>query len=629
MTSRRPLPPPAAPRSGTSRRRRGSHGARVAGRRVKLLRGCLLIALVALVLRLVDLQVVDAGHYQADANNELVQRIVIPALRGGIYDRNGAVLSLSVPLEQVLADDAQIAPKEVATEARALAALLQVPEGTLAAELSRRGPGSGDVVLAPSVSLPVSQRIAENAYPGITIEATSQRTAPNGSLGASVLGFLDYQGHGAAGLEYQENRLLAGRQGVDQVLKSPNGLALPQSSPVELVAPVAGRGLELTLDTPLQYAAERALGEEILSSHAMSGVAIVMDTRTGDVLAEANLVNQTLGRSTGVLSAPASLTSSHPIVPGVGEAMNDLALTQTYEPGSVFKLVTFAAALANGVITPTTPFTIPDQISFDGYTFHDAENHGLIRLSATQILAQSSNLGTFQIASRLGESALLNQVHALGFGAPTGLGLGESQGLLINADKWEPTDMVSLAIGQVDAATAQQVLDAYNTVANGGVFVAPRLVRATVGANGTLVEAPPAAEHRVLSYATAQQLTTMLEQVVLAGTGTNAVVPGYSVAGKTGTAQIPNPNSSGYLPGDYSATFVGYAPAQNPVLSAIVILNRPTPLYFGGQVAAPVFSTIMSYALHRYGIPTTAGAPTVISQVAPVAEDVTGAGVVR
>ena len=293
----------------------------------------------------------------------------------------------------------------------------------------------------------------------------------------------------------------------------------------------------------------------------------------------------------------------------------------------MFKLVTFAGALEAKAIQPTKVFTVPDHFTLDGHLFHDAETHPVLKMNATDILAQSSNVGTSQIARLLGEAGLLAETQNLGFGEYTGIHFpGESAGLTINAQTWSPTDYVSMAIGQVDAVTPQQVLDAYNAVANNGVFVTPSLVRGIVDASGSVTSAPGASSRRVMSAETASTLTAMLRQVVLVGTGTNAVVPGYAVAGKTGTSQIPIPGRSGYLAGDYNATFVGFAPASNPVFSAIVVLSRPTPQYFGGEVAAPVFSTIMSYALHRWGIPRTEGAPTKIVTTKKLTGGVTGGG---
>jgi cell division protein FtsI (penicillin-binding protein 3) len=277
-----------------------------------------------------------------------------------------------------------------------------------------------------------------------------------------------------------------------------------------------------------------------------------------------------------------------------------------YEPGSVFKLVSFSAALGSGQITPHEVFTVPNDLIIDGWTFHDAESHPTEQLTATQILAQSSNIGTIEIAQTLGKEGLASQISALGFGHPTGLGFpGESPGL-VKSDPatWSASDIGSTPIGQDDAVTAQQVLDMVNTVANGGVFVTPRLVRATVAPDGSVTPTPASATHRVLGATTVSELTTMMEQVVQDGTAVSAGIPGYTVAGKTGTAQIPDPTHLGYIPGAYMATFAGFAPAEHPVLSAIVVLDRPSPI-FGGLVAAPVFSQVMRYALHRYGVPTS------------------------
>jgi cell division protein FtsI (penicillin-binding protein 3) len=296
-----------------------------------------------------------------------------------------------------------------------------------------------------------------------------------------------------------------------------------------------------------------------------------------------------------------------------------LALSQVYEPGSVFKVVTFSAALSDGIISPGTVLTVPNSLDIDGWTFHDAENHATEQLSASQILAQSSNIGTIEIAQALGKAQLAAQIAALGFGEPTGLGFpGESAGLVkSNPSQWTGSDIGSTPIGQDDAVTAQQVLDMINTVATGGTFVAPRLVRATVSSDGSVTATPAASAHRVLSPQVSAELTQMMEQVVQDGTAVSAGVPGYTVAGKTGTAQVPDPVHGGYIPGAYMATFAGFAPAENPVLSAIVVLSQPTPI-FGGVVAAPVFSQVMQYALHRYGVATSPGGGTTGGKADPV-----------
>ena len=375
---------------------------------------------------------------------------------------------------------------------------------------------------------------------------------------------------------------------------------------------------------------EQALAAEIVASKATAGTAVIMDVKSGDILAMANLTadkgsgaatTQSPSLTADVAASPdtsgATLVAQSDTLPaGVSEAPSNSAVTQVYEPGSVFKLVTFSAALADHLISPNTALSVPAALPMGKYTFHDAESHGTESLTATQILAQSSNIGTIEVAEGLGETRLLDQISNLGFGKLTGLGIpGESQGLVPGPDQWTGTSIGSTPIGQDDAVTAQQVLDAYNAVANGGVFVSPRLVRGTVASDGTVTAAAPSASHRVIDPTTDAELTQMLESVVSTGTGTEAQIDGYTVAGKTGTAQIPSPDHLGYIPGAYIGSFAGFAPAQHPVLSAIVVLDHPTPIY-GGAVAAPVFSTIMAYALHHYGIPTTAAATTAASNTA-------------
>jgi cell division protein FtsI (penicillin-binding protein 3) len=578
-------------------------------RRTRLVSVVLLLALLAVVGRLVDIQVLHAGAYQAAARGESSITVSLPSLRGGVYARDGSPLALSVPTVDVVADDFQIAhPVQTAL---ALAPLVGVPATTLAPELHRH---SGYVVLAKQLPQATGQKITADAFPGITTLADSRRSVPNGDLASSVVGFTNASGHGAAGLEYGDNRLLAGTAGRETIMASPSGVALPQSPVTQDMATSPGTGIELTLDTQLQYESEQALAKAIVSSNAVSGTAVVMDVKTGQILSMANL-SATHPKPLGAPTSTASVAAPGGVIPigphdAVDEAPSNLAVTQLYEPGSVFKLVTFSAALQNGLINPNSVFTVPDQIPLDGSIFHDAEPHPTESMTATQILAQSSNIGTSEIAQGVGEQRLLAQVKALGFGQPTGLDFpGESPGLLATAAQWEPTDYVSLPIGQVDAVSALQVLDAYNAVANGGVFVAPKLVQATVSPTGALTPTAPSAHHEVFPPAVDSELTSMLEQVVNVGTGTGATVPGYTVAGKTGTAQIPTTGHDSYVTGAYMASFVGFAPAANPTLSMIVILDRPTPI-FGGTVAAPVFSQIMSDALHRYDIPTTPGAHT-------------------
>jgi len=592
----------------TSRARPTASAGSTLQRRIRLVRVVLVGAMLLLVARLIDVQVIHSGSYQKASRLESAAPVTLNSLRGGIYARDGSPLVLSVPTDDVIADDFQVAhPMKTAL---ALSPLLHVPATTLAPELHRR---SGYVVLARQLPQSQGQRIASDAFPGITLATDSKRVVTNGNLAASVLGTTNWKGAGASGLEYAYNRLLSGTAAQETLVESPSGIALPASSG-DGATGRAGEGVELTLDTQLQYESEQALAQAIETSHSVSGTAIVMDVKTGQILSMASLASNTPKAPAPATAPKVTATTGGAIPIGPEDAVNETstnnAVTQLYEPGSVFKLVTFSAALQDGLINPNSVFTVPDELQLDGSTFHDAEPHPTERLTATQILAQSSNIGTSEIARALGEKRLLSQVGKLGFGKSTGLDFpGESDGLVVGAGQWEPTDYVSLPIGQVDAVSALQVLDAYNAVANGGTFVQPQLVQGTIDQAGDVQKTAPSRTQRVFSPQVDGELTSMLEQVVSSGTGTSAVIPGYTVAGKTGTAQIPTTGKDAYTAGAYMASFVGFAPATNPTFSVIVVLDRPTPI-FGGTVAAPVFSQIMSYALHRYDIPTTPGAAT-------------------
>ena len=564
------------------------------------------MVLVVVVARLVDIQVRRHDQYQHTAKLQLRRTVTVPAVRGGLFDRNGAVLAMSVPTKLVIADNFQI--PHPADEAKALSPILGVPADVLQSQLSK---DSGYQVLSKNLPLSKAAIITRDHLPGITMVDSSVRHVPNGSLAQSVVGMTNAAGEGASGLEYQSQKLLAGTAGSATILETPFGVSLPQGGALKSQASVPGTGLELTLDQPLQYVTEQALGQQIAATGALSGTAIVMDVKTGQILSMANLVTTT--PQSGPIETPLASQNPSPI-PGVAQAQNNLAVTQTYEPGSVFKLVAFSGALDSGQISPTTSFGVPDQVQLDGKTFHDAEPHAPMAMTATEILSQSSNIGTYMIARGLGEARLLAQVQKLGFGQTTGLNFpGESPGLLMNAARWQPTDLAALPIGQVDATTPLQVLDAYNAVANGGMFVYPSLVRGTVESGGKVVATRTSQARRVMSPTTSSELTSMLREVVANGTGVEAAVPGYKVAGKTGTSQIPTPGQASYVDGAYNATFVGFAPADHPVLSALVVLQRPVGSYFGGAVAAPVFAKIMSYALHRYGVPTSAGGSDVVA----------------
>jgi cell division protein FtsI (penicillin-binding protein 3) len=543
------------------------------------------------------LQVKDHARYTAMSVNQVRENLTTTALRAGIYDRYGQILAVSRPTSLVIADDLQI--KDPAREATAMSPIVQLPVAQLTALLSEK---RGYVIVNNSLDLTDGHKLDALGFPGIVVENSSVRSYPNGSLATSVLGGTNAAGAGSAGLEYEYQKILAGQTGVTREFVSSSGVSLPSSLSSVVRKAKPGVGLELTLDTSLQFVTERDLARQLAATGGLTGVAVVMDVKTGEILADASLVNTKT--KAGVLG-PVPAWGKSVGEPGIEQSVNNLAFTQNYEPGSVFKVVTFSAALQDGLITPTTELTVPNSVVVGGRYFHDAENHGVEHLSATQVLALSSNIGTYEIGLHVGESGLLAQVQRLGFGQMTAVNFpGESPGLLVDASNWYTSDEVALPIGQVDAIPPIEVLDAYNSIANGGVFVEPKLVRGYVYADGTVKATASSATREVLSPGVASTMNTMLQQVVLDGTGTNAIIPGYSVAGKTGTASMPEPGHDQLISGDYNASFVGFAPANAPVLSMIVVIERPQTTIYGGSAAAPIFQEVMSYALHHYNIPS-------------------------
>lgn len=570
-------------------------------RRVFLLFVLTAIAFAAVSLRLADIQVFAARRYNAYGQGQDTRVTKLPGIRGAIMDRTGDTLALTEQEPDVIADPYQISnPNQ---EASALARLLAVPTATLASELRQH---SGYVELSPHVSQTTATDIRRLGLAGITIGQQLERFYPAGQLALPLLGSVNAAGAGAAGLEYAYNQALAGRSGKLVQRVDPQGQPVAGGT-IEDQPARLGDDLVLSLDEPLQYQTEQTLAQAIVASHAKSGIAMVMNTRTGGLLAVADLTVPSAGtQSTPAL--PVTIGSGGKLlppgaaatVPQPTESSSADAFTQIYEPGSVEKLVTVSAALATGAVTPSQIFTIPNAYAVDGITIHDAEKHGTEQLSVTGIVAQSSNIGAAEIGQRLGAAALYRYLAAYGLGSATPVHFpGESSGLVPPRQQASPVSLATMAYGEGLAVTAAQMITAYNTIANGGMYVPPHIAKALIGPHGREHPIQQPAPHRVVPAKVAHQMTNILEQVVSAGTGTSAAVTPYAVAGKTGTAQYHGP--SGYVLGHTVASFAGFAPAQNPAVTVMVVVDDTTE--YGAQAAAPAFSTITRDALHDLKVP--------------------------
>jgi cell division protein FtsI (penicillin-binding protein 3) len=549
--------------------------------------------------RLVSVQVLDAAELRERAERQTQREITLPARRGRLYDRSGEPLAMSLAAATLYANPRAIAeggadPGIVASK---LAPLLDRDPNELLELLTR---DASFVYLGRQLPHAVGEQVRSMRLAGIGVLDEPTRRYPSPGLAAQVVGFSGVDHTGLAGLELAYEDLLEGDPGRLLLERAPGGLTI-NGVPQEVVPPRAGTDLVLTIDRQIQWQAERALAEAVERYGALGGSAVVLEVATGEILAMASAPS----------FDPTDLSSSDDY------ARRNRAVTDIFEPGSVSKVITTAAALEEGFVTADDVFTVADTIVIGPKRFKDSHPHPTEQMTVSRIMAESSNVGTIQIAQRVGEQRLHDYLVEFGFGRATGLGFpGESRGLLPAVDDWWVTSLPTISIGQGVSATLLQVAGVFETVASGGTWREPTLVRGTVDEAGRLQPAPEREQRRVVSEETARTLADMLTGVVTEGTGGLAAVPGYSVAGKTGTAQKPSETERGYKEGAYIATFAGFAPAEDPALVVAVMLDEPTPIY-GGLTAAPVFSEIMGFALgHQRVVPT---APEERATAAPVA----------
>jgi len=550
------------------------------------------LAFLAISGRLVVLQVFDAGSLDQAAARQRLTVIDLPATRGRIFDRNLDDLALSVPARAVWADPRLV--KDKPRTAARLAKALGVKKATLAQRLASKGRFVYLARRIPKLRGDVVQRLN---LPGIFVVADVARRYPSGTVAAQVLGFVDIEGHGQAGIEQQYDGLLRGHPGKIQLERDPQGRAIPQGRrSLEPAEP--GTDLVLTIDQHLQYVTEQALYRAVREHKARAGSVVVMSPRSGEVLAMANMPT----------FDPNRIAASKP------EARKNRAIADVFEPGSTNKTITAAAALQHGVVTPKTETIVPDNIPLcPEKTFRDSHSHAPELMTFANIVARSSNVGTIMAARDLGRDRLYKAEVDFGYGRRSGVDLpGEAPGILRPAQSWYCTDLGTNAIGQGVAVTVLQMASVYATVANQGVLRAPTLLRGTVDARGRVAKADRRPGRRVLSVRTAKAMSRILEGVVKeGGTGTQAAMEEWRVAGKTGTARKPDTRRGGYRPGAYVGSFIGFAPAEKPAVVVAVVIDEPTRGYYGGSVAAPVFREVTGAALRRLGVVPTLPAKAV------------------
>ena len=541
--------------------------------------------------RLIQLQGIDANAYATQARDARLRTVVLPATRGDITDTNGVALATTVDTVAVTAD-----PKQTAADAAQIAGILAPRLGLDAAKVTAAlsAPGKRFVYVARQVDQSVWKKIRNDLavahLGGLSSEPDPKRVYPAGSVAASIVGFVgnDTNGlTGRAGLEDSLNSVLAGKNGQQTYEASSEGPALPLGDG-NLQEPVAGQGVQLTIDSDLQYAAQKAVADAVRSTGADSGDAVVMDVRTGQILAMATA--PTYNANDGAKVDP-QLTRDRPI-------------TDVYEPGSVFKLFTASALLDQGLITPATKEEVPGYLYRGGSRIKDWFPHGTLKLTFAGSIARSSNIGTILAAEQMTPTVQRSYLTKFGFGQPVDIGLpGQSSGS-VPANKWSSLTKSTVSFGQGVSVNALQMAAGVATIANGGQRIAPQLVKGYVAPDGTLAPAPAPARTRVISGHASKQLLKIMEQITKpGGLAPKAAIDGYRTAGKTGTAQRANPACGCYR--NYTVSFAEVAPADAPRFVAYVDLQNVGGNAGGGSDAGPVTAQILKAALQKYRVPPT------------------------
>ncbi|MFK4689375.1 peptidoglycan D,D-transpeptidase FtsI family protein [Streptomyces pristinaespiralis] len=591
--------------------------------RLRLVSLGLTLVMLAFVVRLLQVQAVDASAYAAKAEKNRYLSRKLAAERGEITDRAGVALATSVDAYDITADPKMFTPEDSKAPdapeqaAQLLAPILGKEPAELAAKLKK--PGSRYAVLARRQTPQVWNQIKDlksvyaqkasadkskggpgaNVLAGVFQEPSSKRVYPNGDLAAGILGFVNASNRGGGGIESMLDETLAGKDGTVTYTQS-GGRRVPTATSREVPA-VPGSDVELTIDRDIQWAAQKAIEDQVGKSNADRGYVIVQNTRTGEILAMANAPGydpNDLGQATSA-------------------SLGNAALQDAFEPGSTAKVVSMAAVLEEKKATPATHVVVPNRLHRGDRLFKDDIDHPTWYLTLNGVLAKSSNIGTILATGQLGKSqpeankVLHSYLRKFGLGSPTGLGYpGETPGILAPPQNWSTSQQYTIPFGQGLSVNAVQAASVYSTVANGGVRIEPTLVRGTKGPDGRFTPAEEPERTRVVSEKTADTLATMLESVVddEEGTGTKARIPGYRVAGKTGTANRVDPELGVYK--GYTASFAGFAPADDPQITVYCAIQNPTRgSYFGGQICGPIYQKVMAFALKTLQVAPTGKGP--------------------
>ena len=556
-------------------------------------------------LRLIEIQAIRASGYVKKAEVELSKSATLLAPRGTIYDINGVELARSISAMNIAVD--QTVVNDPAAAAKVVAPILNMTPSQLQPDLT----GERRYVLIAKDITPETWRQVNQAIKdyntqilktkdgiskrigGFVPERSFIRDYPSGKLTSSLIGITNDQGSGASGIESSLNSLLAGTNG-KYIYANGRGNIIPGSEQVSVEAK-SGTSVRLTIDRDVQWVAQNAISQAVASSRAESGTVIVMDPKTGAILAQA--------------SAPTfdpNISSTITL-----NKLRNPAVQEVYEPGSTGKVITVAAALQEGLVTPQSIFTIPYKMKVADEYFHDHEKHPTQRLTTTGLLAVSSNTGSIQIGQKLGKETLYNYLRKFGIGQSTNSKLpGESAGILHPVKEWSGTSLPTIAFGQGYSLTAMQSTSVFATIANDGVRVSPSILAGVVDESGKYTPAKENESVRVLSSQTASNMRAMMESVVSSnGTAPAAAISGYRIAGKTGTANRFNTACKCYS--GYTASFIGFAPADQPKYVISVTIQDPKGMHWGGALAGPVFKKVMSFVLQSERVqPTTAPVTT-------------------